>query len=424
MNRPGKNYEGVVVVVGAGAAGQSAAVAAAEAGADVVLLEQASGAGRKILASGGGRCNLTNHASPAEAAKTFGRQGRFVLPAMEALQPGGLCGWMDRLGTPTVADEKGRVFPASQKSADVQAALHRRLGKLGVELRFSRPAERLWIEDGTLHGVELHGNRRVAGECVVLACGGRSWLASAKAADGYTLARQAGHDITPLTPALVPLVTRETWPGRLAGVSLSNARVHLAVRGQSKAGLVGDVLFTHKGLSGPAILDISGAAAEVLARGQSVPLRLEFLAGLDAAAWSRRLDEWRTTEGRSDLVKLLRRDLPASLSEALCELAGLSPQTPAAELSREGRGRLSALLGGAELAVVDTEGFQAAFVTRGGVSLRDVAPDTLQSRLLPGLFFAGEMLDLDGPTGGYNLCWAFSSGLLAGRSAAGFVKKQ
>lgn len=417
MKSTNGNPSADVIVVGAGAAGQLAAIAAGEAGRNVVLLEQMTQPGRKILASGGERCNLTNRQTPIDVAAAFGREGRFVLPALETLEPGGLCAFMADLNLPTVADEEGRVFPASQKAIDVESALRRRLDELGVEMRFSCPVERLWIEDGMLRGVETRDSQRLAGACVVLACGGRSYTELGGTGGGYTLARQAGHMITHVTPALVPLVTREKWCANLAGVSLPRARVWLAVRGQSKTGVVGDVLFTHKGLSGPAILDLSGDAAEELARSRSVTLKIEFLAGQDAAVWTERFDEWRTSQGRRRMVKLLQRHLPASLCEALCEQANVSPQTTAAELPREARRSLSMLLAGAELTVVDTEGFEAAFVTRGGVKLREVHPETLQSRLLPGLFLAGELLNLDGPTGGYNLRWAFSSGLLAGRSA-------
>lgn len=408
-----------VIVVGAGAAGQLAAIAAAQAGRSVAIFEQMPQPGRKILASGGGRCNLTNLATPDEVAAAFGRQGRFILPALEALEPRGLQKQMADLHQPTVADEDGKVFPASHKAVHVENALRRTMEELGVAMRVSCPVERLWIEDGVLRGVETRDSEFLAAPCVILACGGRSWAELGGTGGGYALAQQSGHTITPLTPALVPLITREKWCAKLAGVSLSNARICLAARGQSKAGLIGDVLFTHKGLSGPAILDISGDVAQQIARSRAATLKIEFLAGVDAAAWAERLDTWRTTQGRSGIVKCLKPCLPASLCEVLCEQANLDPRTPAAELPREGRRRLSALLGGAELTIIDTEGFEAAFVTRGGVRLRDVDPATLQSKLLPGLFFAGELLDLDGPTGGYNLRWAFSSGLLAGRSAAG-----
>ncbi|MBN1556247.1 MAG: aminoacetone oxidase family FAD-binding enzyme [Phycisphaerae bacterium] len=411
-----------IIVVGAGAAGQMAAVAAGGAGRRVLLLEQMTQPGLKILASGGGRCNLTNLASPEEVAEAFGREGRFVLPALQTLHPGGLRGLMNSLGISTVADEQGRVFPADQKAMTLQAALRRKLKELGVELQCSRPVERLWIENGRLRGVELRDSQRLTGRCVILTCGGRSYAKLGGTGGGYDLAQQAGHTITPLSPALVPLVTRRRWCAKLAGVSLAGARVWLEARGQSKVGRTGDVLFTHRGVSGPAVLDISGDVAELLARGAEAPLKLQCIAGMDAKDWMGRFDEWRKAQGRRGIAKLLQQHLPARLCEVFREQANLPPQTPAAELPREAARRLTDLLGGAELTVTATEGFEAAFVTRGGVRLRDVNPETLQSRLQPGLFLAGELLNLDGPTGGYNLRWAFASGLHAGQSAANFAR--
>jgi len=424
-----------LVVVGAGAAGQMAAIAAAEAGRRVVLLEQMRRPGLKMLASGGGRCNLTNLVAPEDFQAAFGRQGRFMAPALELMGPARLRQFMDGLGVPTEASDGRHVFPVSQRAADVQAALTGRLHRLGVQRRLGRAAARLWIDNGRLRGVEAKGGGRLAAGGVVLACGGRSWPKLGGTGGGYALAEQAGHDIAEPVPALVPLVTAEKsangdpsgrespaetsgWPARLAGVSLKDARVRIDLPGQNKAGLVGDVLFTHRGVSGPAALDISGAVAELLRGRPSVPLRMELVAGVNPAQWSRRVDEWRTKSGRRRVVSLLRQHLPESLCLLLCERAGIAGQTAAAHVPAEKRDLLARLLGGLELTVTGTEGFDAAFVTRGGVKLRHVDPQTLRSRLLPGLYLAGEMLDLDGPCGGYNLQWAFASGYLAGKSAA------
>ena len=405
-----------VAVVGAGAAGQMAAIAAAAEGRRVVLLEQMDRAGLKILASGGGRCNLTNLAEPEAFYEAFGRQGRFATAAIEAMGPPALRGLMDRLGVPTVVTNGVHVYPASQRSADVQAALHRRIDRLGVTLCLGREVRRLWIDSGRLMGVELSRRQPVAAERVVLACGGKSWSKLGGTGGGYCLARQAGHAICEPVPALVPLITRERWPAALAGVSLKRARVWIDLPGQAKAGLTGDVLLTHNGLSGPAVLDISGSVSRLLGRG-SVPLRIELVAGVDAARWVQGLEGWRSSAGRRTVGSLLQQHLPRSLCEVLCDMAGLDRRTTAAHLPAAGRDALAGLLGELKLTVTATEGFDVAFVTRGGVKLQGLNPDTLASRLLPGLYLAGEMLDMDGPSGGFNLQWAFASGYLAGRSA-------
>ena len=403
-----------LAIVGAGAAGQVAAIAAAEGGRRVVLLEQMPRPGMKLLASGGGRANLTNVRGRAEIEEAFGRQGRFMGPALDVMGPAKLRESLAELGVETVVDEAYRVYPASQRASDVQAALRRRMEQLGVRVQLSCLVSRLWMEDGRLVGVETSGGR-ISAERVLLACGGRSWPKLGGTGGGYPLARQAGHTIVEPAPALVPLVTQERWVTKIAGVSLAGARIWIALPKQSKAGITGDVLFTHRGLSGPAVIDLSGIVSQLLQRVQTVPLRLELLAGMDAVRWSREMESWRATAGKRLLLNLLKGRLPASLARELCRLAGLDERVTASQLSAIGRQMLSGLLGSLELTVLGTEGFETAFVTRGGVKLKEVNPQTLQSRLLPGLYLAGELLDLDGPTGGYNLQWAFASGWLAGK---------
>ncbi len=418
MRCPTSNATFDVAVVGAGAAGQTAAIAAASQGRRVALLEQMDRPGLKVLASGGGRCNLTNLAPLADYIKAFGRQGRFIVPAMGALSPADLRRGLVQWGVPTAVGEGGEVYPASQRAADVQAALWRRIEQLGVAIRLGCPVRQLWIETGKLAGLDLSPRDRIAAAKVVLACGGQSWPKLGGTGGGFPLARQGGLEIRPPLPALVPLITSERWPARLAGVSLPIARVWIEARGQDKAGRHGGVLFTHRGLSGPAVLDISGAVSELLRRGP-VPLRVEPVAGMDASQWGVQLDAWRGSAGRRGVAGLLAKLLPRSLCDVVCEQAGVEPRTAIAQLSASRRDALAKVLGGMELAVTATEGFETAFVTRGGVDLRGVNPRTLECRLLPGLHLAGEMLDLDGPTGGYNLQWAFASGWLAGQSAAG-----
>ena len=411
--RQGEN-EFDLAVVGAGAAGQIAAIAATEGGRRVVLMEQMPRAGMKLLTSGGRRANLTNMLGRAEIEDAFGRQGRFMGPALNITAPAALREVLARLGVETVVDDQLRVYPASQRAADVQAALHRRIEQLGAQIRLSCLVNRLWVEDGRLMGVET-SNGRIRAERVLLACGGRSWPTLGGTGGGYALARQAGHTIVEPVPALVPLVTQERWVKKVAGVSLGGARVWIALPKQNKAGITGDVLFTHRGLSGPAVLDLSGTVAQLLQRLSCVPLRIELLGGIDASRWDMKMESWRATAGRRLVVRLLREKIPASLAYELSRLAGLDERVTASQLSAVGRRTLSGLLGGLELTVTDTEGFETAFVTRGGVRLKEVNPETLQSRLLPALYLAGELLDLDGPTGGFNMQWAFASGRLAGK---------
>ncbi|MCY2926589.1 MAG: aminoacetone oxidase family FAD-binding enzyme, partial [Planctomycetota bacterium] len=294
-----------VAVVGAGPAGMMAAIAAAECGAKVLLLEQLRRPGVKLLATGGGRCNITNLTPTPAFLASFGRQGRFMAPAIDLLGPAALREFFARLGLPTVVEEGVYVFPASGRAADVQAALARRCGQLGVETLTSCAVTGLTTDGGAVKGVVCSDGRAMAADRVVLACGGKSWPELGGTGGGYDLARQAGHTIVEPTPALVPLITREKWPEKLAGVSLPAARVWIDLPRQSKAGLAGGLLLTHHGLSGPAILNLSGAVAGLLAATSApVPIRVEWSAGVDVAAWRGRFDQWRTQAGARAIVNL------------------------------------------------------------------------------------------------------------------------
>jgi hypothetical protein len=257
----------------------------------------------------------------------------------------------------------------------------------------------------------------VAAAHVILATGGRGYPSLGGSASGYELARQAGHTIVGPTPALVPLLVKEPWVRRCAGASLASARIRIDLAGEPRAGLAGGVLFTHAGLSGPAVLDLSGDVAALLAGRKTVPLRVDLAPGTTADEWRRRFDKWRTAEPRKTVVGLLDRHLPKSLAAALAELAGIGPALRPVQLSAAARDRLAELLAALPLTVTGTEGWDRAMVTRGGVILKEVDPRTLRSKRLAGLSLAGEVLDLDGPSGGFNLQWAFSSGYLAGKSS-------
>jgi len=402
-----------LAVVGAGPAGLLAAIAAAERGRRVVLLEQLPRPGVKLLATGGGRCNLTHALPPDAFPARFGRHGRFIQPALAAFGPDALRRFLHSLGVPTAAPDGRHVFPVSDSAADVRCALVRRARELGVRLRLAVTARALWIEDDVLRGLRT-SRGRVAAPAVVLATGGKGYPDLGATGSGYALARQAGHPIVDPTPALVPLVARETWLRELAGIALSPVRVRIDLAGRPRAGITGDLLFTNTGLSGPAVLDLSGDVAVLLRDRAEVPLRLDLAPATPRAEWLARLDSWPLSGGRKAVRTLLAAHFPRALADLLCRLAGVDPAARPAQVSRPVRRTLADLFTALPLTVTDTAGWNRAMVTRGGVALKEVDPKCLASRLLRGLFFAGEMLDLDGPSGGFNLQWAFSSGRLAG----------
>lgn len=346
--------------------------------------------------------------------EAFGRRGRFMARALEALGPKELRSLFRKLGVGTEARPDSCVFPRTGGSAGVLRALIDRLDPGRCEVLTSIKADGLLIEGGRVRGVRA-GEKTFRAERVILACGGQSYPGLGGAGGGYALAAAAGHSIVPTFPALVPLVTLEEWPGGLAGVGLTEVEIRVRRKSSRALPVRGALLFTHEGLSGPAALDISGSVAALLQKESAVEIVLNLFPGQDAGDWRERLELWRRESGRTKVVSLLGNRMPRDLAERVCRLAGFDPaELYANQLRREQLDSLPRILTGLSLTVTGTAGFARAMVTRGGASLREVDPETLESRLVKGLYLCGELLDLDGPCGGYNLQWAFSSGNLAG----------
>jgi predicted Rossmann fold flavoprotein len=406
-----------VAVVGGGPAGLMAAIAAGRRGRRVTVFERLADPGRKLLASGGGRCNLTTATPPETWPAAFGRRGRFIAPALAVLGPEAIRAFFLREAVPTVVQaDDACVFPRSQRAADVLAALRRAAERAGVRLVCGGRVERLTqAPDGRITGVIAAGRPTLC-HAVALAAGGCAYPGLGSDGSGLALAREAGLTVVSPVPALVPLVTAETWPHALSGIVLERARIRLAGKGEDKAGRVGPLLFTHRGISGPPVLNLSGEISARLDRGApSVGLLVAARADRDAADWMRLFEEWGVRLGRRACHNVLSGELPRALAEALCAQSGLM-DVPLAQAGRKRLEALAACCGGAALTVTATEGWDRAMVTRGGVALDDLDPRTLACKRVPGLFCAGELVDLDGPCGGYNLTWAFASGWLAGMS--------
>jgi hypothetical protein len=395
-----------------------AAIAAAEAGARVTIFERQAGPGRKLAATGGGRCNLTNTLEPAVFMERFGPHGRFMAQALRHFGRNDLLRTLKGWDVSCEAADGFHYFPKSQRATDVLRALEARLQALGVTGRFGEAVTSLLIQDRRIQGVGTDRGREAV-EAVVLAAGGAAWPALGGCTLGYDLARQAGHAIAEPLPALVGLKTREAWPAACAGVVIRRAAAWLELPRRRGRTWQGDLLFTHAGLSGPLILDLSGDTAVVLREHSEVTLRLELLQEQPAPDWPARVAAWRQAHGRQTVRNLVNGFLPRSLAGALCEACGIGADVRAAQIPAAVQKKLAEWLRAAPVTITGTQGLEQAMVTRGGVLLRGVNPATLESRHTRGLFFAGEVLDLDGPCGGYNLTWAFSSGRLAGEAAAG-----
>jgi predicted Rossmann fold flavoprotein len=401
-----------VVVVGAGAAGLKAAIVAASRGRRTVLLEKNRQPGLKILISGGGRCNLTTTRTGADLEAQYGAvRGRFLRHALRAFPPAALRAWIEAAGVPLREEDLEKLFPVSQRARDVVDALVRLLHAAGGTLAGEAPA--LAVERTGSGFVVTTPRGAIACDSLVLATGGLSYAKTGATGDGYRFAAQLGHTITATWPALAPLAVDAPWVKALQGIVVhGTALSSLDAAGRALCTRTRPILFTHKGLSGPAPMDLAGDVEEAQGRGA---VRFDFAPQqreheLDAR-WLAAAREHGTR--RADAV--LPPELPERLRAALCELAGGNPTL--ANWSKEQRRALLAVVKGLRVPVAASLGYDHAEVTRGGVALAEVDPRTMRSKLCPGLFLCGELLDVDGPIGGFNFQAAFATGRLAGLHA-------
>ena len=391
---------------------------AAELGAETLLIEKMIRPGRKLRIAGKGRCNLTNVAPLVEFITHFGRNGRFLRQAFSGFFTAELVAFLEELGVPTVTERGGRVFPSSSKAQDVVDALVLWAEKCGVTLLTRSPVERLVVEQGRVVGVQVSGGRVYRGGTVIIATGGASYPATGSTGDGYRLAESVGHTIVPIRPALVPLETAGDLAPKLQGLSLRNVTVRMWVDSKRKAEAFGEMLFTHFGLSGPIILSLSRQVVDALRLDHRVILSLDLKPALDERKLEARLLRDLAASSKQKFRTLLKGLLPRKLIQVCADLTGIAPDKVAHQITADERKRLRMWLKDFRIEVIGYRPFAEAIITAGGVDTREVDPRTMASRLVDGLYFAGEVLDVDADTGGYNLQSAFSTGWLAGRSAA------
>jgi len=415
-----------VVVVGGGAAGLMAAGQAAAAGAEVLVLERMARLGTKLRITGKGRCNLTNMAAFDEFLAHFaflGSEGEsryFLRNAFARFFAPDLVAFFEGLGVETVVERGERVFPASNDAHQVAEALAGFARQQGARVRFQSRVEDLLCEGGRVQGVSLQGGEQLSVGAVIVATGGASYPQTGSSGDGYKLADGVGHTIVPIRPALVPLVIAGPEPRAMMGLSLRNVEVSLLLDGVESARDFGEMLFTHYGVSGPIILTLSGPAVALLGRGQ-----LEMSINLKPALSPEKLDARLLRDldryGKRAYRNVLKGLLPQKMIDVVVARTGIPPDKPAHQITSEERGRLRGLLHDFRLTVTGHRPLDEAIVTAGGVDTREIDPRTMASRLVKGLYFAGEVLDVQADTGGYNLQAAFSTGYVAGQAAARFV---
>jgi predicted Rossmann fold flavoprotein len=401
------------------AAGQAAA-----SGAEVVLLEKMPRPGRKIAISGKGRCNLTNSADLPEFINHFGRNGRFLRQAFQHFFNQDLVHFFQEQGLELITERGGRIFPEKGRAPDVVKILRQWLEELSVSLRPDSAVEKLLLKDGRIESVLCNGNP-VYGKAVILATGGTSYPATGSTGDGYALAESVGHSIEPIRPGLVPVITQGDLARRLTGLHLRNVGVRLTIsdpaggkKKQKKLHAFGELLFMKYGLSGPVILTLSNEIVDALRADKQVSLVLDLKPALDDQKLDARLQRDFLQRHKEPMQSVLRGLMPEKLVQVCLAETGLVADRLAGEVRADERKRLRYWLKNIPLTVTGYRGFKEAIITCGGVSLKEVDPHTMASKCCSGLYLAGELLDLQADTGGYNLQAAFSTGWLAGRSAA------
>jgi hypothetical protein len=412
-----------VLVIGGGPAGLMAAAAAAEQGAAVTLVEKGDRVGRKLAISGGGRCNVTNNKDPEDLIRHIPGNGRFLYSAMAQFSNRDIIAWFEKLGVRLKEEDDGRMFPASDSARTVVSALSNRLASLGVRVLLGEPVERVLYDNGRAVGIRLKSGREIPGKTVIVATGGRAAPHTGSTGDGYRWAEEAGHTIVPLYPTEVPLTSSSSViRGRLLqGLSLRG--VSLTVwdgKGKPVVTHRGDMIFTHFGLSGPAALRCSQFVVKEMAKTGSPTVRLtvDLFPDDSGPALMDRLARLAAAEPRKSVKTLLRTMLPDRLVPVVLDRAGIGETRLWSETGKAAREALVAELKRFALNISGTLPLEKAFVTGGGVNLKEIDPRTMQSKLMAGLFFCGEILDIHGYTGGYNITAAFVTGRCAGRSAA------
>lgn len=406
-----------VLVVGGGASGLMAAATAAEAGARVLVLEKMNRTALKLGITGKGRCNLTNTAPLTDFIARFGKNGRFLRTAFSTFFSGQLIRFFEERGVRTTSERGGRVFPAANEAIQVVRALRQWAAEKGVEIRCNATVTGLAMDGRQVTGVEL-GGETLPADAVILAAGGASYPTTGSSGDGAALAASTGHKVIPLRPTLVPLETAGNTARRLQGLSLRNAGLDVYIGGRKRDSHFGEMLFTHFGVSGPIVLSASRRIVPALEEDQKVSLAIDLKPALSHEKLDARLLRDIDAHGKQQTNNLLKGLLPRLLIPVCIDITGLKPDAPAHQIGAQDRKRLRSWLKDFRLEVTGHRGFAEAIVTAGGVDLREVDPATMASKKVGNLYFAGEVLDLDGDTGGYNLQAAFSTGKLAGASAA------
>lgn len=403
-----------VVVIGGGAAGLMAAVIAGREGAKVTLLEKMNYVGKKMGITGKGRCNITNACDMSDFIKNTPGNGKFLYGAYERFTNEDLLQLLHDAGLETKVERGGRVFPTSDSALDVRNTFMKLMKHYGVDVHLEEPVKKLLVDDGVVTGV-VTDKETYHADAVVIATGGKSYPATGSTGDGYMLAAQVGHKITDIRPSLVPIVTEESWVKDLMGLSLRNVELSVVAKNKVQAKMFGEMMFTHFGITGPIVLSLSHTVGKLMRKKNigTIGLDINLKPALSPETLDKRLQKDFDLYSKKQLINGMKDLLPSRLIPLIIELAGIDPQKPINQISKEERQQIGYMLQHMPLTVKGLRPVEEAIVTAGGISLKEFNPKTMESKLVKGLYGAGEVLDIDAFTGGYNLQAAFSTGYVA-----------
>jgi len=403
-----------LIVIGSGAAGIISAIVAARKGKSVLLLEKLTKISSKLKATGGGRCNLTNTLSNEDFMARFGRDGRFMQDALADFDNKELVKFMDEIGVETHAPDGFRIFPTSHSSSTIIAGLQDEMDRVGIKILTNQRVERLLLIGQHINGVKTQTDMYYAPN-IIVATGGLGYPVLGAEGDGYNLAGELGHKVTELSPAMMPLKVKESWVSECRADTIAKVELRVDIKKHKKLRAKGDLIFTKTGIRGPVVLDFAREVTPLLKKYGEVPLLLNLTKGKNEEEITKHLKEQALKNSDASILELVSTLLPEALSLELCKMAECEIDKTLGKQSGKARAKLISLLAWTPLTVNGHDGFRLAMITRGGISLKEIDPKSMQSKLIKGLYFCGEIMNLDGPCGGYNLQWSFASGYMAGK---------
>lgn len=406
-----------IIVIGGGPSGMMAAAVAGQNGASVLLLEKNHNLGAKLLITGKGRCNITNYTPKvSDLVKRYGDNGKFLFSTFNKFGPEEIINFLKKYGVSVKVEKDNRVFPRSDKALDVLNALKKFLKDSKVEIRTKAQVKDIVKKGERIEKIVLNDGEQLLADKVILATGGKSYPLTGSTGDGYIWAQKLGHNIITPRVALVPIIVREKWVKELEGLSLKNVEISIYKNNKKIKSEIGEAIFTDNGLSGPIVLNLSKIVGELLP--ENIKLKVDFKPGLD----DKKLDEQLQLDFKNFANKMFKNYLyelcPSKLIPIMVKLSGIKADKKVNTISREERKNLIKLLKSFTLEIKALDSFDKAIITAGGVDIKEIDPQTMRSKIIENLYLVGEILDIDGPTGGYNLQVCWSTGNLAGSRIA------